>query len=33
MDDVLKIALSTEVMNEPPKPRKQNKEEVQDEGE
>jgi ATP-dependent Lon protease len=33
MDDVLKIALSTEVVNEPPKPRKQNKEEAQDEGE
>jgi len=31
MDDVLKIALSTEVVNEPPKPRKQNKEEVQEE--
>lgn len=27
MDDVLKLALSTEVVNEPPKPRKQNKEE------
>ena len=33
MDDVLKLALSTEVVNEPPKPRKQNKEEAQDEGE
>ena len=33
MDDVLKLALSNEVMNEPPKPRKQNKEEAQDEGE
>jgi ATP-dependent Lon protease len=33
MDDVLKIALSNEVVNEPPKPRKQNKEEAQDEGE
>jgi ATP-dependent Lon protease len=33
MDDVLKIALSTEVVNEPPKPRKQNKEEAQDDTE
>jgi len=33
MDDVLKLALSTEVVNEPPKPRKQNKEEVQEDGE
>jgi len=33
MDDVLKLALSTEVVNEPPKPRKQNKEEAQDESE
>ncbi len=33
MDDVLKIALSTEVVNEPPKPRKQNKEEAQEDNE
>ena len=33
MDDVLKLALSTEVVNEPPKPRKQNKEEAQEDGE
>jgi ATP-dependent Lon protease len=33
MDDVLKLALSTEVVNEPPKPRKQNKEETQEDGE
>jgi len=33
MDDVLKIALSNEVVNEPPKPRKQNKEEAQEDGE
>ncbi|MEP6896687.1 MAG: S16 family serine protease, partial [Chloroflexota bacterium] len=30
MDDVLKIALSSEVTNEPPKPRKQNKEAQED---
>ena len=33
MDDVLKLALSSEVINEPPRPRKQNKEEVQDDTE
>jgi len=33
MDDVLKIALSTEVVNEPPKPRKQSKEEAQEDSE
>jgi len=33
MDDVLKIALSAEVVNEPPKPRKQNKEDVQEDSE
>jgi len=31
MDDVLKIALATEAIIEPPRPKKQNKEEVQDE--
>jgi len=33
MDDVLKLALSAEVVNEPPKPRKQNKEDVQEDSE
>jgi hypothetical protein len=33
MDDVLKLALSTEVVNEPPKPRKQNKEEQSEDSE
>lgn len=33
MDDVLKLALSNEVVNEPPKPRKQNKEEAQEDTE
>jgi len=33
MDDVLNLALSNEVVNEPPKPRKQNKEETQEDSE
>ncbi|NWG35786.1 MAG: endopeptidase La [Chloroflexi bacterium] len=33
MDDVLKIALSSEVVIEPPHPRRQNKEETQEDGE
>jgi ATP-dependent Lon protease len=33
MDDVLKIALSSEVVIEPPRPRRQNKEETQEDGE
>jgi len=33
MDDVLKIALSSEVTIEPPRPKKQSKEELQDDGE
>jgi len=33
MDDVLKLALSAEVVGEPPKPRKQNKEEAPEESE
>jgi ATP-dependent Lon protease len=33
MDDVLKIALSGEVVSPPPRPKKLNKEDVQDEGE
>jgi ATP-dependent Lon protease len=33
MDDVLKIALASEAIIEPPRPRKLNKEEVQEESE
>jgi ATP-dependent Lon protease len=33
MDDVLKLALSSEVVIEPPRPKKQNKEEAQEENE
>ncbi|HEY5732087.1 MAG TPA: endopeptidase La [Anaerolineales bacterium] len=33
LDDVLKIALSSEVVTEPPRPKKQNKEETQEDGE
>jgi ATP-dependent Lon protease len=33
MDDVLKIALSLEVVSEPPRPKRQNKEEMQEESE
>jgi ATP-dependent Lon protease len=33
MDDVLKLALSSEVVIEPPRPRKQSKDEAQEDGE